>query len=175
MSSLSGVLVVLAFALGIHEALARPGAKTAPLRPHRIPTELAEKAPVAQCTVTEILASNDKKGIDPRLEKFKAKLTKPPFSAWDTFKLLAETGAQAEKDKPTATKLATGGTLTLLLKDKLVSQGGKARLRFGVDIDSRDGKRTVSTVVVFDSGDSVLVAGEPFQGGTYILALSCTS
>src|SRR6266571_2694651 len=41
------------------------------------------RAQTAQCVVTEIVASNDKKGVDARLERFKGKLTRPPFSAWD--------------------------------------------------------------------------------------------
>lgn len=137
--------------------------------------DAAARAVAARCTATEIVATNDGKGIDPKLERFRAKLTKPPFSAWNSFRLLGEPGVTTEKDKPATVKLATGGALTLVLKDKMVVQGGKPRLRYGLDIDSKAGKRTVSTVVVFDSGDHVLIAGEPFEKGTYILALSCVA
>ena len=129
----------------------------------------------AQCAVTEIVATNDKQGFDPRLERLRGKLSKPPFSAWDTFRLMGDSAAPAEKSRPTAVKLASGGTMTLVFKDKLVTQGGKPRLRFGIDKDSKEGKRTLSTVVVFDSGDAILFSGEPYGNGTYILALSCTS
>lgn len=135
--------------------------------------KLAQASAAARCTVTEILATNDKKGTDPKLEKLKGKLAKPPFSAWDTFVLLGDQELRAEKSKPVAAKLQTGGALNLVYKDKLVSQGGKPRLRLGIDMDDKAGKRTVSTVVVFDSGDSLLFAGEPFKKGTYILALTC--
>src|SRR5262249_49495938 len=127
-------------------------------------------AQTAQCGATEILASHDKKGVDPRLERFKAKLTKPPFSASDSFTLLGEQTVTAERQKP-ATANLQAGTLTLLFKDKMAAQQGRSRLRFAVDLDNKKGRRTVSTVVVIDSGEPLLIAGEPFPGGTYILAL----
>ena len=114
--------------------------------------------------------------MDPKLKKLEHKLTKPPFNGWDTFKLLGEPAVKAEKDKPAGVTLATKGKLTLLLKDKLVAQGGKARLRVGIDVDSKDGKRTLSTVMVFGTGEVHFpVAGEPFDKGVYILALSCAT
>lgn len=132
----------------------------------------AAHAAGAQCTVTEILASNEKKGVDPGLAKLKGKLTKPPLSSFDTFKLLGDKPMALEWQKSASTPLAYG-TLTLLYKDRMAAQGGKARLRFGVDVDDKHGHRQVSTVVVFDSGDEVIIGGQPFQGGTYILALGC--
>jgi len=112
--------------------------------------------------------------VDPKLERFKAKLTKPPFASWDTFVQLAEQMTTVEKAKPASLKL-DAGAVSLLYKDRMLASGGKARLRLGIDLDGKDGKRVVSTVVVFDSGDHVLIAGEPHKGGTYILALSCTA
>lgn len=131
---------------------------------------------VASCTLTEILGTTEKKGIDPKLKKLEAKLTKPPFTAWDTFRLLGEPTAKAEKDKPTTVSLATKGKLTLLLKDKLESRGGKARLRMGIDIDDKNGKRAVSTVMVFGTGEVHFpFVGEPFDKGVYILAIACST
>src|SRR5262245_25491385 len=62
---------------------------------------------VANCTLMEILGTTEKKGltVDPKLKKLEAKLTKPPFTAWDTFRLLGEPTARAEKDKPTTVSL----------------------------------------------------------------------
>lgn len=126
----------------------------------------------AQCTVTEIIASNDKHGIDPRLAKLKGKLGKPPLTSFDSFKFVGEHGLTLERQKPGATRLEFG-SLTLIYKDRVAAQGGKARLRVGVELDDKDGHRQVSTVVVFDSGDEVIIGGQQFQTGTYILALGC--
>ena len=155
-------------------------AQNGPARKLATPAGKAAPAPanaaVANCTLTEILATNEKKGTDPKLKKLEHKLSKPPFNGWDTFKLLGEPTVKAEKDKPAGVMLATKGKLTLLLKDKLVAQGGKARLRVGIDVDSKDGKRTLSTVMVFGTGEVHFpVAGEPFDKGIYILALSCAT
>ncbi len=132
------------------------------------------EAASASCTVTELVATNDKKGVDPKLERFKSKLTKPPLTAFDSFTFLGEQKLAIERQKPQHAKLVNGN-LTLLFKDKLTVEGGKPRLRIGVEHDDKDGTRVVSTVVVFDSGDTVLVGGKPFEKGTYFLALGCTS
>ena len=128
----------------------------------------------AQCTVTEILATNDKRGIDPRLARLKAKLANPPLTSFDTFKLVGERAVNLDRQKPVSMQLSYG-QLTLLYKDKMSARGGKARLRFGVELDDHDGHRQVSTVVVFDSGDEVIIGGQRYQNGTYILALGCAA
>jgi hypothetical protein len=136
-------------------------------------TDVARAAPGgAQCTVTEILASNEKRGVDPKLAKLKGKLGKPPLTSFDSFKFVGEHGIALERQKPGATALAYGN-LTLIYKDRMAAQGGRARLRVGVELDDKDGHRQVSTVVVFDSGDEVIIGGQQFQTGTYILALAC--
>jgi hypothetical protein len=132
------------------------------------------ETPTAQCTVLEVQATSEKKGVDPKLDRFKTKFAKPPFSGWDTFKLLREQSVSVERQKPASVTLVNG-TVTLLLKDKMSVQGGRPRLRFGVDLDSKDGRRTASSVFTFDSGDGILIAGEPYQNGVYVLALSCSS
>jgi hypothetical protein len=132
--------------------------------------------PVASCSLFEILASSEKKGIDSKLKKWEAKLTKPPFSGWDTFKLVGEPTVKAEKDKPVTVNLWTKGKLTLLLKEKVVAQGGKARLRMGFEADRKDGTRFLSTVITFGTGEfhAPLAGIEVEKGIHYILALSCT-
>ncbi len=138
------------------------------------PLAAAHAAPAARCVATEILASNEKKGVDPRLDSMKSKLGAPPLSSFDTFKVIGQQTLTLERQKPASSPL-TYGHLTLLFKDQLAVQGGKARLRVGVDLDDKDGHRKVSTVVVVDSGGSVMIAGEPYQNGTYILNLACTA
>ena len=123
---------------------------------------------------TEIKASNEKGGVDAKLDKLKAKLSKPPFASYDTFKLLGEHSVNAERGKPAPVKLANG-SLTLLFKDKLTASGGKTRLRFGIDVDDKQGARTISTESKFDSGDPFFIAGQPYDGGTYVLALTCNA
>ncbi len=138
-------------------------------------TPARAQTPPAQCTVTEIRASKGEKGgVDARLDHLKGRLTRGPFESYDTFKLLGEQSVVAERQKPTSVRLVNGN-LTLLYKDKLNSQGGKARLRFGVDMDSKQGTRTLSTEYKVDSGDPIFIAAQPFEGATYVLVLTCTA
>ena len=130
--------------------------------------------PSAQCSVLEVQATHEKKGTDPKLDRFKSKLAKPPFSAYDTFKLLKEQSVTVERQKPASVPL-TNGKLTLLFKEKMAASGGKFRLRFEVDLDSKEGRRVASSVVTFDSGDGFTIGGEEKEGAAYVVALSCTA
>jgi hypothetical protein len=133
----------------------------------------AGAAETAQCTATEIVATNEKKGIDPRLEGLKHKLATPQFRAWDTFKLVGQASLTIEQQKPASAPLAYG-RLTLLMKSKLGTPG-RARLTLGVDLDDKGGRRQISMVASVDTGDQLLITGTQFQGGLYILALGCAS
>jgi hypothetical protein len=126
----------------------------------------------AQCSVTEFQATNDKKGVDPKLDKLKALLSSPPFKAWDSFTLLSDHSVTIERQKPQPVKLDRG-TLTLLYKDKLIEEGGKPRVRVAVDFDESSGKRVLSTVLVFGSPTSL--GGSPYKGGNHFIYLGCSA
>jgi hypothetical protein len=124
----------------------------------------------ADCRVVEIVASNKKEGMDPRLDnKIKAKLGKQPFKGYDSFKVIGDHPQTAERKKPVSIALANG-KVGLLFKQKV----GR-RLHFDVDRDDKAGKRVVTTTVDFDSGDMVIWAGEAYDTGTYVLVVSCSA
>lgn len=125
----------------------------------------------AQCSVTELLATNEKKGIDPRLDKYKAQLSQPPFKSWDSFKLLGEHDVTIERQKPEKVKL-DNGAVTLTYKDKLVEEAGKARVRVNVEFEDATGWRA-SIIVVF--GGATNIGGRPYKGGTHFVFLSCAA
>jgi hypothetical protein len=129
----------------------------------------------AQCLVTEVRASNEKAGIDPKLDKEKAKLfAKPPFSAFDSFKVLGEQAVPLERQKMKPVKLVNGN-LTLTLKDKTIVQAGKPRLRIDVRLEDAKGAPLASPIYSGNSGDSLALAGTSYQGGTYVLVLTCSA
>jgi hypothetical protein len=127
----------------------------------------------AQCTATEIVATNEKKGLDPRLEALKNKLSTPQFRAWDTFKLIGESKISIEAQKPKAAPIQYG-RLTVLFKD-MDRSGGRARLHLGVDLHDKNCRRQNTLSASIDTNDHLLVTGPQFQGGLYILALGCTT
>jgi hypothetical protein len=122
----------------------------------------------ATCTITEIVASNDSKGIDGRLKNLKPWLQKPPFGSWNSFTELGEQTVTVEQNKPLAVHL-TNGTFTLLLKQQL----GPNRLQFDVTVDDTTGKRALSTTITLDNPPLMLADVLKSPAGTYILALQC--
>jgi hypothetical protein len=131
-----------------------------------------------QCEVYEIEASGEAGGMDKQLGKLAGKLSKPPFTAYKSFKLVQKHDTGLQLKTPLKLTLATGGSMELHLKDKSVEKGKKPRLRLGVNIDSKQGKRVVGATTQIDSGDSWLIAGVPVPGkqdAVYVFGLVCTA
>jgi hypothetical protein len=135
------------------------------------PKLLAQAVQPATCDVVEIQASNAPGGVDPKLDDVKGKLS---GLKWTSYKQLARQTLTTPHKKPTSGKLTNGGKVSLLYKDKL-SEGKRPRLRFGIDIEDKDGTQIASTTTTFDSADWVLISGEPDDKGAYILAIGCTA
>lgn len=130
----------------------------------------------ADCQVFEIKASNDEGGVDAALRPLARKLKKPPFSSWKTFKLLKKHEKQVEKMKTLNVGLVTGSKLSLLFRGATGGQPTKPRLRLTFTLDDKSGKRKLDGTINLDSGDYSLFGGDTVEGGgTYILAVSCTT
>lgn len=128
----------------------------------------------AKCTVFEVKASSDEGGTDDQLKPIQNKLKKPPFSAWKSFKVVKKHQVTATQMKEQALKLATGGQLALLYKDRSDAKGRKPRLRVGVTLDDASGKRKADITLKVDSGDYTLVGRDAGKDGTsHLLAISC--
>jgi len=128
----------------------------------------------AQCSIVEIRASNTKGGIDPGLKPIATKLKKPPFSAWNTFRIVKKQSATLPQMKPVSLPLSTGGKIGLLYKDRSDAKGHKPRLRVGVTLDSAAGKRKADVTLKFDSGDYTLVGQDAGKNGSArLLAIRC--
>jgi hypothetical protein len=97
-----------------------------------------------------------------------------PFSSFDSFKVLGEQTVPLERQKMKAVKLVNG-SLTLTLKDKTVVQAGKPRLRIDVRFEDAKGTPLASPIYSGNSGDSLALAGSSYEGGTYVLILTCSA
>jgi hypothetical protein len=129
--------------------------------------------PGAVCTVDVIHALQEGSGIDPKLDRFKAKLEKPPFNAWKQFKLLGSNQLEIGHKASGKVTLPNGKIATLTYLDH-VEQGSKHRVRTQLEV--LDGsKRLMQTVFVLDEGGVVLQAGQKYEGGMLVLAVSCQS
>ena len=129
----------------------------------------------AKCTVFEIKATSGDGGIDADLKPITNKLKKPPFSAWTTFKVVKKHGVKAVQQKPVAVSLADGGKLGLLYKERSDPKGSKPRLRVGLTLDNKAGKRKADITLKVDSGDYTLVGQDADKdGSSRLLAISCS-
>lgn len=135
----------------------------------------ASAADVAKCKILEIKATKDPKGgIDSELKPLKAKLERPPFDSWKSFKVLAKHQKQVERMKALELKLVPGGKLSLLYRDLSATKGKKPRLRLSFTLDDKSGKRIAEYTIKLDSGDYNLIGGGRLKGGAaYILATTC--
>ena len=71
---------------------------------------------IESATPFEVRISNDGTGIDPKIGKMPA-LGQPPFSSYNSYKLLDRVKLPLTKGKSSTTKLPTGRDLMVALKD----------------------------------------------------------
>ena len=129
----------------------------------------------ATCKIFEIKATKGKGGIDPALKPLKKKLSQPPFDSWTSFKLMAKHDKKVERMKALELKLAPGGKLSLLYRDRTEAPGKKSRLRLTFTLDDKTGKRIFDMTLKLDSGAFNLIAGGRLPDeAAYILATACS-
>jgi hypothetical protein len=129
----------------------------------------------ADCKVTEIEANNSGGGIDPALKPMTKKLKKPPFSGWNTFKLVADHSHEAVPMTTANVSLTTREKLALLYRGSTQARNKKVRLRFSFQLDDKQGKRKADGSFNIDAGDHFIIAANTSDNGAHILAISCVS
>ena len=128
----------------------------------------------ARCTVRTIHATPDEGGVDPQLADLRAQLTRPPFTSWKSFKLLASHQAELTPGAASRFPLPEERQGTLTYKQHLQPEGGRHRVRLQLEV-RRGGESQLSTVFVLDEGGTVLSAGSKHGGGILILGVSCST
>jgi hypothetical protein len=141
------------------------------------PVPAQGKAPQSVSAELIVLhGTNDNSGIDPQIGKIPA-LSKPPFSAYNSYKLLSRTGLSLGRGKATQHKLPTGRELNVVYKDVIEPQKqGEAR-RFVVtaSIDSAGGKAFLPHVEVnAKPGEWFFVGGQEYKGGSLVIGIKLT-
>ncbi len=121
----------------------------------------------AECSYLEITATSGKEpAIDPELKPLEKKLTKRPFSSWNTFHKLSSGAVKLVQLKPDTLKLQKG-VATVLLRDRT-----DTRLELTITIDGADGKRWLDTKQSVPAGDWPMWVHNVGEDG-HILAMSC--
>ena len=147
-------------------ALTPAGAFAAPA-----PVELdAPKKPEARSYAAEILvlyATNEKKGIDPRIGEM-PELKSPPFSSYDSYTLLDKVRQPLVKNAPKQLKLPNGR----VLETKLLEAMPNDQVRISASINQPEGGEFLPLLEVKAKlGQSFIVAGQSYKNGILVLVI----
>ena len=165
LSSLVLALTLPAYAGGGHTN--PPAASSAPVKP---PPPAASAKPVEEAFAAEVLilhATNEKKGIDPRIGKL-PELAKAPFSTYDSYELVDRARLPLKKDDPQNLKLPNGRTFQV----RLLEVPQKDSVRLSASINRPNGKEFLPLLEVkAHVGQAFIVAGQSYKKGILVLVI----
>ena len=126
--------------------------------------------PVSQPLAAEVLilhATNEKKGIDPRIGTL-PELGKPPFSNYDSYQVLDRARLPLTKDDAQNLKLPNGRTLQV----RLLDEPGPDSVRLSASINRPNGKEFLPLLEVkAHVGQAFIVAGQSHKKGILVLVI----
>ncbi|MFO0762182.1 MAG: hypothetical protein U0359_37430 [Byssovorax sp.] len=148
-------------------ALAEEGRSPAPAQ-----TAAPAQTTIA-CEVIILHATNDGSGIDPKIGKM-PELSKPPFSSYNSYKLLDRPKISLDKGKSSTVKLPTGRDLMVTFKDVIEPKKKDEPKRYVVtaSIQKPDGNTFLPLLEVnAKAGEIFFVGGQSYQGGSLVIGI----
>jgi hypothetical protein len=122
----------------------------------------------ADCEFFEISAkTGDKPAIDGELSPVEKKLKKPPFSAWNQFKLLSHSKKSLAKKKTEPIGLKIGSATATLVE--IVD---KSKVRVTIAMDDDKGKQVTNTTTV-EAGDYIIYVHPMANNEGHLLSWTC--
>lgn len=119
-------------------------------------------------------ATNGGGGIDPKVKHLSEQLTKPPFSAYNTYKLLVDKRLPTPLGGGGELALPDGRTLRVTFKG-LAESRGEPRYKVVATISDPKGKDFLPLLeVAAKLGEPFFVAGQSFDKGILVLAIKMT-
>jgi hypothetical protein len=118
-------------------------------------------------------ATNDSTGIDAKLGKMAA-LSKPPFSSYNSYKLLSHSTQPLARGLSSLFNLPTGRQLQLVYKNIVApnKQGAQPRYVISASIQSPTGKSFLPLVEVkANPGEWFWVGGQEYRGGALFIGI----
>lgn len=123
----------------------------------------------AECQFLEMSAkAGDKPLIDGELKPVEKKLKKPPFSAWNQFKLLSSSKKALSKKKAEPVSLKVGAATVTLIE--IVD---KSKVRLTVTMDDEKGKQVVNNTTTVEAGDYLMYVHSMSNNDGHLLSLTC--
>ena len=133
-------------------------------------------APTPAAVPVEILilhGTNDGSGIDPKLGRL-PELGKPPFSSYNSYKLLERSRQTLTTQGPTSMKTPTGANLRLSLKEIVEPQKRDQVRRYVISssIQKPGGNSFLPLLEVSaKAGQLFFVAGQEYKGGALVFGI----
>ena len=153
------------------------GAKSAisqsfPLGDEAVPVDGKPDLISAKAEIIVLHATNEGTGIDPKIGKIPA-LEQPPFSSYNSYKLLDRAEVQLDKGAAQDRTLADGAKLTVALKDIERSKEKGASSKFVISMSiERDGKSFLPSLEVnAKQSEYFFVAGQKYKGGILVIGI----
>jgi hypothetical protein len=142
----------------------------APGFPRPVPLQQPAAAPV-RAEIIVLYATNEAKGsIDPKIGKM-PQLEKPPFSAYNTYRLLDKSELALDKGGPKDKKLADDSTLFVTLKD-LQKVKDETKYVVSASIKKPEGKSVLPLLeVTAKAGEIFFVAGQKYKDGVLVIGI----
>jgi hypothetical protein len=128
---------------------------------------------VIHAEVIVLHATNSAAGIDPKIGRM-PELEKPPFSAYDSYKLLDRAQVVLTKGNATTTKLPNGSELMVTMKAELApaKKGEPKKYVVSASIRKEGGSSFLPLLEVnAKPGDTFFVAGQKYQGGILVIGI----
>lgn len=170
--------IAFLFALGLaaqaaSAGAASPDASPPPGSPAHAPAPAQTPATSANMEVILLHGTNDGSGIDPRIGKI-PELSKPPFSSYNSYKLLDRPKVTVQKGKESKIKLPNDREMAIALKDIIApkKKGEVTRYLVSTSIQKPGGNTFLPLLEVnAKAGEWFFVAGQTYKGGTLVIGI----
>lgn len=127
----------------------------------------------ARAEIVVLHATNDQTGIDPKIGRM-PELARPPFSSYDSYKLLDRAEVQLTRGNAEQKKLPDDGQLAVTLKEILAAEkkGDAPRFAVSAKIQKPGGKSFLPALEVSaKKGEIFFVAGQKYKGGILVVGI----
>jgi hypothetical protein len=138
---------------------------------HQADAGQAQVLTSANVQVMVLHATNSDAGasIDPAIGKLPA-LQQPPFSSFNTYKLLSRTPLLVSKPTPATTKLPNDRVLQITLREVL--QGGRFKIDTSINQPGGNTSFLPLLSVTTPAGEPFFVAGQSYKGGMLVIGIT---
>ena len=147
------------------------------------PADDAGAAPATKDTACELSTevillhgTNEGSGIDPKIGKM-PELAKPPFSSYNSYKLLDRVKPCLAKSKSATVKLPTGRDLMVTFKDVIEPKKKDDAKRYVISASiQKPGGNTFLPLLEVNAkaGETFFVAGQDYKGGMLVIGIKLT-